>query len=71
MQSGVIGDVADDLIARENSLLRIETENISTDDSHTIAEVPIPKLQSETTSTKIISADSQLESSINSDSGSY
>ncbi|AFW97282.1 bacteriophage DNA primase/helicase (plasmid) [Anabaena sp. 90] len=71
VQSGVIGDVADDLIARENSLLRIETENISTDDSHTIAEVPIPKLQSETTSTKIISADSQLESSINSDSGSY
>jgi len=54
----------------QNPLLRMETENITTADFNNVGEVPIPKLQSESTAAEIIIRNSQQDSSINSDSGS-
>lgn len=70
VQSGVASGVEDDLIAMQNPLLRMETENITTADFNNVGEVPIPKLQSESTAAEIIIRNSQQDSSINSDSGS-
>jgi hypothetical protein len=70
VQSGVASGVEDDLIAMQNPLLRMETENITTADFNNFGEVPIPKLQSESTAAEIIIRNSQQDSSINSDSGS-